>query len=482
MIIIGSLIKLEFGRCQVYKLNISTCLTEQEQEHYNLYCQGISNKQLRERLGVQYPTPDRLSEEFHITYEEAIGLLDSQFDKKQFKSFLCNEIEKFPEDTIREIRKSAIYFCDEEGNLTDTIKDEKRIVWFENECIRRCNTDLSEIPLLNQFLLLKCGSEALTGVLRQIIERGVNLEGRHYIFYTSSTGQMKDSEITLVEENYWRENKYALMCGLTEERINAKGGINMGKFFAAKALNISNSVLYDSGVSIDEVIIVPDFETMVPGMVNYLDVNTLDIEEKMMDIPIQHADGAGIFIPGTFPCSCQIRGGWLKGAVFPFDFHKFIKKYESKLSPVNMKDAWGNSLTVNDFLKAKVILTDSQLKMKKYYESMQEYRECFKKSGLFITINNCSHVPDKEVKVAYQPFQTIPRENLTDEAIKKLAEKTVKYINNAKTKPEVALKLMGIEMETEENKSDNNENKMNALYASILKYPAMLNDIHVKKQ
>lgn len=224
---------------------------------------------------------------------------------------------------------------------------------------------------------MKCGSEALTGVLRQIIDRGVNLEGRHYIFYTSSTGQMKDSEITLVEENYWRKNKYALMCGLTEEHINAKGGINMGKFFAAKALNISNSVLYDSGVSIDEVIIVPDFETMVPGMVNYLDVDTLDIEEKMMDIPIQHMDGAGIFIPGTFPHSCQIRGGWLKGAIFPFDFHKFIKKYESKVSPVNMKDAWGDSLTVDDFLKAKVILTDSQLKMRKYYESMQEYRECF---------------------------------------------------------------------------------------------------------
>ena len=56
MIIIGSLMKLEFGRCQVYKLNISTCLTEQEQEYYDLYCRGISNKQLRERLGVQYPT------------------------------------------------------------------------------------------------------------------------------------------------------------------------------------------------------------------------------------------------------------------------------------------------------------------------------------------------------------------------------------------------------------------------------------------
>lgn len=91
---------------------------------------------------------------------------------------------------------------------------------------------------------------------------------------------------------------------------------------------------------------------------------------------------------------------------------------------------------------------------------MQEYRECFKKSGLSITINNCAHVRFAEVKVAYQPFQTIPRKNLTDEAIEKLAAKTVKYINDAKTNPEIALKLMGIEMEVKENKSDNNENKM----------------------
>ena len=105
---------------------------------------------------------------------------------------------------------------------------------------------------------------------------------------------------------------------------------------------------------------------MVSGMVNYLDVDTLDIEEKEMDINIEHMDGAGIFMPGTFPCSCQIRGGWLKGAVFPFDFHKFIEKYRDKLSAAaNMVDAWGNLVTVEEFLNAKMILTDSQLKMRK---------------------------------------------------------------------------------------------------------------------
>lgn len=476
VIIIGALMKLDFRRCQVYKLNISTCLTEQERDYYNLYCDGISNKKLKERLGVQYPTPDLLSKEFNISNDEATELLNSQLDKKYFKKYLLNEIKKFPAEGIREIRKSAIYISDEYGNITDTMRTDNRVVWFENECVRRCETDLSDVPLLNQFLLLKCKSEIMTGILNQIVDRGVILDGRHYLFYTSSTGQMKESEITLVEEDYWKKNQYALMCGLTEDRINAKGGINMGKFFSAKALNISNSIEYDSGVSIDEVIIVSDFKTLMSGMVNYLDVNTLDIQEKMMDIEIEHMDGAGMFIPGTFPCSCQIRGGWLKGAVFPFDFHKFIEIYKDKLSDKNMKDAWGNSISVEEVLNAKMILTDSQLKMRKYYNSMQEYRECFKKSGLSITINNCAHQSKSEVKVAYQPFQTIPRDNLRNEDIEKLSKKTVDYINNAKKDPEVALKLMGIDLETLDDESE-----LNALHAAILKYPNLLNDIHVQK-
>lgn len=482
VIVIGtSLMKMDFGRCQVYKLNISTCLTEQEQEYYNLFCDGISQKELKERLGVQYPTPELISEKFHITLEEANELLCLQFEKKEFKKLLLNEIAKFSVDSVRQIKKSAIYVSDEEGNLTNQLKDNKLIVWFENECVRRCNVDLSDVPVLNQFLLLKCGSEALTNVLQQIISRGIDFNDKHYLFYTSSTGQMKEKIITLVEENYWIENKYALMCGLTEERINSNGGINMGKFFSAKALNISNSIQYDSGISIDEVIIVPDFNTMVSGKVNYLDVNTLDIEEKKMDIEIEHMDGAGIFIPGTFPCSCQIRGGWLKGAVFSFDFHKFIEKYRDELSAVHMKDAWGSPVTVDEFLNAKMILTDSQLKMRKYYTSMQEYRECFKKAGLSITINNCAHQPASEVKVAYQPFQTIPRKNLTDEAIEQLAKKTVDYINNAKKDPKVALKLMGIELESEDEKNSYENVELNALHAAILKYPQMLNDVHVQK-
>jgi len=83
--------------------------------------------------------------------------------------------------------------------------------------------------------------------------------------------------------------------------------------------------------------------------------------------------------------------------------------------------------------------------------------------------------------VAYQPFQTIPRKNLTDEAIEQLAKKTVDYINNAKKDPKVALKLMGIELESEDEKNSYENVELNALHAAILKYPQMLNDIHVQK-
>lgn len=477
MKIIRALMNLNFGRCQVYKLNLSSCLTERERDYYNLYCDGISQKKLSERLnGKKYYTPEMVSEIFHITDEQAKVLLEDQLDKKYFREFLIDEIERFPKGQIRKVRKSALYLTDENGKLTEKKRIDNRVVWTENECIRRCNKDLTDVPLLNQFVVMKCGSEALKGLLRQIIERGVEIDDKHYIFYTSSTSQMKNAEITLLEENYWNENKYALMCGLTEEIINQRGGINMGKYFAAKSLNISNSINYSTDIRIEDVIIVPDFKTMVKGIVNYLDIDTLKIQEKEMEIEIEHMDGAGIFIPGTLPCSCQIRGGWLKGAVFPFDFHKFIRKYENRLSDTHMKDAWGKPVSIDEFLNAKMILTDSQLKMRLYYDSMEEYRKCFNEAGLSITINNCAHEPGAEVRVAYQPFQTIPRKNLTEESIKNITEKTIDYINDAKKEPKTALKLMGIDLE-----ASKNGQTQNFLYTSILDYPQMLKDIHVQK-
>lgn len=94
---------------------------------------------------------------------------------------------------------------------------------------------------------------------------------------------MKDQEITLLDAKFYEDNKNRLLCGLTEEIINAHGGINMGKFLAYKSLNLSLSVQTEYAVDIDEVLVVKDFETLVTGKVNYLDVDTFNIEETEME-------------------------------------------------------------------------------------------------------------------------------------------------------------------------------------------------------
>lgn len=435
-------------RCRVYKLNVMDSMTDAERNYYDVIDQN-RNKQ--------------------------------NFDKQFWQDKLKKEIKKFPDGEVRKISKKYLYLSDDDGNCTETENLKRQIVLSENEIIRRCNVDLTDVPLISQIVIMKSKSELMIDVLNQIIDRGVDIDGVHYIFYTSSTNQMKNAEITLLEEKFWNENKSGLMCGLTEDIINSKGGINMGKFFSAKALNMSNSIAFDSGVNIDEVIIVKDFKTLVSGMVNYLDIDTLNVTEQEKSIPIEHMDGAGMFIPGTFPCSCQIRGGWLKGAIFPFDFHAFIEKYESKLSEVHMLDAWDDVVTIEEFMSAKLILTDSQLKMRKYYNSMTEYREKFKESRQSITINNWAHEPNKsgEVRVAYQPFQTIPRKNITDDAIASVTKKTIEYINGAKNDPKTALRLMGVDVESADDTMEQKE--MNVLHAAILKYPSLLQDVHVKK-
>ena len=52
-------------------------------------------------------------------------------------------------------------------------------------------------------------------------------------------------------------------------------------------------------------------------------MNDTPKEYQTKRISIEHTDGAGMFIPGELPSSCQIRGGYIKGAMFPFDFRLF---------------------------------------------------------------------------------------------------------------------------------------------------------------
>ena len=118
-----------------------------------------------------------------------------------------------------------------------------------------------------------------------------------------------------------------MLNGLTEERINnsSEKGINTGKYMAYKSLCMSSSIPID--IDIDRVIVVPDFETSVEE-VEFINTETLESEIKVMPVSINHIDGAGMFLPDNINGlnkSCRIRGRWIKGVLFPFDFKEFTE-------------------------------------------------------------------------------------------------------------------------------------------------------------
>ena len=121
---------------------------------------------------------------------------------------------------------------------------------------------------------------------------------------------------------------------LNEAYKKAKDGCNSGKYLAYKGLPLSSSIVPEEyEIDIDKCLVVPDFSTMVNEKVECIDIDHkkrefIGIERRNEDVEIPQTDGAGMFLPGVLPASAQIRCSHLKGAIFPFDFRKFLGQDE----------------------------------------------------------------------------------------------------------------------------------------------------------
>lgn len=424
-------------------------------------------------------TFDCLTEIEHAMYN-AYKKCNKPDDKKVLKTTLDDMIIAYT--GIREISKNSI-FKSKDGVLTDEYREDKQIALFESELVRMANDMDTIFPLIKEIVYLDIHH---LDILKQILHNGVMINNKKYIVYSSSTNQQKKKMVTLLEEEFYNKNVGKIMCGLSINKINEGNdrveGCNRGKYLAYTSLPMSSSIELSRideknpekySIDINKCIVVKDFETVVSGMVNYLDVNTLKTEPKMMNIPILHMDGSGIFLPGVLPSSGQIRGGWFKGALFPFDFRKFIEVNKEKGASPIVPDIYGKP---HDIIEEDIqcIMTGSQLKMWKYYKDWDEYKKAFNENGCAIYINNLAHEPEENatVRLSYQFLQTILRENFTDDAMIKLCAKSLNYINGAKNNKEIMYQMMGID----------DKKELEPFQAALKIYPDMLYDNYAKKK
>lgn len=298
-------------------------------------------------------------------------------------------------------------------------------------------------------------------ILWQIIRDGITIGGKEYVLYSATTGQVRNTTVTLIRKDFYKKHIGYLLVGLTIDYINKQGGMNVGKFLAYTALPLSSSVLPEKEIDIDRCMLVKGLETVVRDKVKYVDIQEdengqfyvydtpKDYVEK--DIPIEHTDGAGMMLPGELPSSCQIRSGFFKGAMFPFDFRLFANRIaDNTIIP----DAWGVDVDVEE-QDIRYIFTTSQLKMWKMYPSWEAYKKAFKENGLKITVNSYANPAKDIVTFAYQYIQTLPYGC----NIKKLAEPARQDLINFHEDLEYVKKAMGYmsDIETEINDISDSE-------------------------
>lgn len=308
-------------------------------------------------------------------------------------------------------------------------------------------------------------------ILEDLIKDGFTYQDERYICFTASAGQIRTKKTVFIKEKVFNQHSLSLMCGLTVDRINELGGVNINKYLAYLALCNSATEQWDD-FDISKVIVVDDMETLVRSTVDFIDDKTYEITRQEMDIAIEHTDGCGMILPKKSKKNMMVRLPWIKGLLVPFPFDKFIREENRKEGRSKygvIKDIYG---VEHDIIKERieVIFTKSQFKMWKYYSSWEQYQDFFVKYSC--QAGKCNEEEDdiNDAKLNYQMLQTLT--DITDQELMKLSEKTRYKINNVGSDRKTMLKILGV--------TDSNTNK-NYLQQALEIYPELLNDTYSKE-
>lgn len=301
-------------------------------------------------------------------------------------------------------------------------------------------------------------------VFKDISFYGFTYNGEKYKYFTSSAGQIRKKKAVFIKESVWNRIEKTIMCGLTIDKINSKGGNNVNKHLAYMALSNSATDKWDE-FDIDKSIVIDDFETNVYGTFDFVDETDYSITKKTDYVPIPHTDGAGMVLPSLCAKNFMFRAPWVKGLLGVFDFRKFIEV--NNYSPI-ITDIYGkeHDVIAEDI---QIIFTKSQFKMAKFYDSWDEYKDAFKKYHCSAGRCNIEEDRIKNAKINYQMLQTLT--NITDNEIDLLTHKSVERISNVCSSKETMMDILGI--------TPYNTN-MTPFQKAVKMYPALLSDTYAK--
>ena len=261
---------------------------------------------------------------------------------------------------------------------------------------------------------------------KHMIEHKFTINGKKYVRLLCGAGNARRNTVFFVQEDIYEELDKILRNGhkplkITESKYNA--------YYA-----LSNSATYS--VSEPRVCVVPDKEIKMLKKIDWVTESEPDdiIEEQERELIFNLWDGMGICSPELakqwsqdldldyVPCCFCIRNYFVKGMVCVFDFHKFSREVAGKHI---ITDLYGKEVDTDNI---DMIITESQFKLWKGYDSWQHYLDCCKENGGRWGVTKFTPKEDKTaVFTNYQFLQVLNLD--TPEKIKELCEPTVEWFD-----------------------------------------------------
>ena len=401
---------------------------------------------------------------FGENQEELFKLYDNYILTKHLISIKNKSIKKTKDDLLKLLENKINANIQSNGShhiraLRENQVSEKNVISvFDSSFTRMIGAKQDE--LCEDFMVVQV---YYFDVIKDLIYYGFTYKGEKYIYFTSSAGQIRTKKTVFIKESVWKQYEKTIMCGLTIDSINQKGGNNPNKHLAYMALTNSATDVWHE-FDIDKSIVIDDFETDVYGTYDLVDDVDYSIKRISDYVPIPHTDGAGMMLP-CMGKNRMVRLPWVKGLLGSFDYVKFIK--ENNCSPI-IKDIYGKEHNVVDE-DIQIIFTKSQFKMWKYYDSWEQYKEYYKRYNCSAGYTNIEEDKIKDATINYQMLQTLT--DITDDEINTIIEKSNYKLNNLCSSISSMKSAFGI--------TPYNDN-MTYLQQAINLYPDLMNDEYIK--
>jgi hypothetical protein len=332
--------------------------------------------------------------------------------------------------SIRKITKIDIDF-----KIVDNLfLERKKIVRRKNSIqnknrIKEIDKDIDNLLFCPEYISLVVNKHSH---YKKIIKNGLIVNGEKYIRLLCGAGNARNNTVFFVNEKIYNELDNILCNGhnkdikITESKYNA--------YYA-----LSNSATYP--VTEPRVCVIPDKEIKMSKRVDWIEEKTIYDEIYNIDKELNFNlwDGMGICSPELAlkwandleldytPCAFCIRNYFIKGLVCVFDFHKFSQEIADKHIII---DIYGNEVDTNNI---DMIITESQFKLWKGYNSWEHYLQECNKNDAFWGVTKFT--PKKDKTSVFTNYQFLQVLNLdTTDKIKNLCDPTLNWFDKITNK------------------------------------------------